>query len=738
MKKYLIVTMFLSVINVMAFGYVLEKKIDYKPLTASGKIPDDFSTYTIEKILGGEHNHGEEYNKMSKRNQKTFLTAVHQGIDEILRSGKVLYGDPVSNYVQDLGQKIVGNRPVLHNLMFYTLKSNVVNAFSTNQGIIFVSQGLVAQVQNEAQLAFVLAHEIGHYMERHVIIGFKERMDLMRKSGGISQKIKQLSIYSKAKEFEADRVGIELYNAAGYNLKDLYSVFDLLTFSYLPFEMKKLPLTYFNTDKLFIPKSFFKIEMPEIEPEDDEDDEEYAKSSHPNIQSRKDQLESEVKKYSSWKELSNLTPVETFEYTRSLARFEQVRNNLYEFDYIAALYNLFLLEDFADNIHHQHYTAQAWYGVMLFKSSGKFTNIARSLKKVQGEQHQMHHVLRTLNKRQLATVALRKIYDLYQKNPKDQVLKRIYNLSVKTFASDKKLKLSKFHKKTYIEIKVLESQTFTGPPPPEHSKKSNDETKENDANEDAKKEIEDGDFYLYALSDIIQDKEFLKLFDEFKQEAKDLADDEETNDQLPRSEQIKINRKNFKQQLQVGIQNVILLEPRAFATSRSNYDVLGSEKMEIKLKEAFENVQVDFMKVHKIGSKEFKNANHEIYNEKAVLMNVIGQLAEYEELQFFPVDHELIEQMRIKYQTDKIAFMVLENHHRPFKGFTSIITSIVPLISIRQRAKKMSTELTLILFDLKNYSVDGFSYIEVKGKPTSVTLEAMVYDLLKTLSLKKS
>lgn len=735
MKKKLIISLFFSSIHLLSFSSIKELSIDYKPLTSYGIIPEDFSTFTIEKILGGQHNHGEEFEKMSNRNQKKFLTAVHQGIDEILRSGKVLYGDPVSNYINDLGQKIIGNQPDLQNLRFYTLKTNIVNAFSTNQGIIFVSQGLIAQVQNEAQLAFVLAHEIGHYIERHVIIGFKERMDLMSRSGGISQKIKQLSIYSKEKEFEADRVGIELYNVAGYNIKDLYSVFDLLTFSYLPFEMKALPKTHFNTDKLYLPPSFFKKNLPEIEPEDDDDD---SKSSHPNIQSRREQLENEVKNYIAWKDFANLTPVETFDYIRSLARFEQVRNNLYEFDYIAALYNLFLLSDFADNIHHQHYLAQAWYGVMLFKTSGKFSNITRSLNKVQGEQHQMHYIMRTLNRRQLATVALRKIYDLHQSNPKDEVLQRIYHLTIKNFASDKKLKLSKFHKNSYYDVMDFEPFAMTGPPPPEHSQNTSELDNTTDSEEHLKKEIEDGDFYLYAIPDIIQDKEFLTLYEKYKTEAKDFADEEEALDQLSRTEQIKRNRKNFKEQLQVGIQNLILLEPRAFATSTFKYNVLGSEKMEIKLKEAFENVQLDFMKVHKIGSKEFKNADQELYNEKAVLMNVIGQLAEYEELQFFPVDHELIEQMRKKYKTDKVAFMVLENHNRPIRGFTSLITAIVPLISIRQRAKKMSTELTLILFDLKNYSVDGFSYIEVKGRPTSVTLEAMVYDLLKTLSLTKS
>ena len=166
-RKYLSALLFLCTLQTFA------QTDKFYPLAAKGEIPADFSTFTIEKIEERQHNHEEEFSQLSRRNQKLFLRAVHQGIDEILRSGTVLFGDPITQYVNDLGKKIIGDDESLKGIRFYTLKTNVVNAFSTNQGIIFVSQGLVAQVKNEAQLAFVLAHEIAHYIEKHVIIGFK-------------------------------------------------------------------------------------------------------------------------------------------------------------------------------------------------------------------------------------------------------------------------------------------------------------------------------------------------------------------------------------------------------------------------------------------------------------------------------------------------------------------------------------------------------------------------------------
>ena len=732
MKNYFKKLLFLLFALYVNLSFCTEDSFNYTPLNAKGAIPSDFSTYTIEKILEGQHNHGEEFEKLPKREQKFFLKAVHQGIDEILRSGKVLYGDPVTDYINDLGHKIIGDDPDLQDLRFYTLKTNVVNAFSTNQGIIFVSQGLIAQVKNEAELAFVLAHEIGHYIEKHVIIGFKERMDLLKKSGNISEKIKRLSIYSKDKEYEADRVGIRLYNEAGYNLQDLFGVFDLLTFAYLPFDLKEVKTDFFNSDKMFLPTSFFKNDLPKVEPEDDYDD---SKSSHPNIKSRKEQLDGEVKKYKTWDEITRLSPENAFEQARVSARMEQIRNNLYEFDYISAIYNLFLLEDHADNIHYQRYLAQAWYGLMMFKSSGKFTNIVISMNRIQGEQHQMHHVIRSLNKRQLATVALRNIYDVYQNNKNDEIIEKVYHLAVKNFASDKKLKLKKFHKISYYEA-IGDSTVLAAELDEVESVQLMRQRQELGLNSDGK--ISDDDFYLFAIPDIIQDDDFNRLYNKFSKAAKDKDEEEEAFDGLDRKTRFKINQEKRKKQLQVEVKNVILLEPRAFTYQRYEYDILRAEQLELKLKAAFEKVNVDFMTVHKIGSKEFKEADEEIYNEKAVLMNVLMQLSEYEELDVFPVDYELIQSMRKKYKTDKVAFMVLENVKRPIRGITSLLTAFVPMWSIKQKSKQFSTELPVILFDLKEYRVDGFSYNEVVGNPSAITLEAMVYDVLKTFSMPKT
>ena len=124
-------------------------------------------------------------------------------IDKILLSGNVLFNEELTNYVDKVAKYVLRREKELYNkLQFYVLKSNSVNAFSTDQGIIFVTTGLLAQLENEAQLGYVLSHEIAHYTQHHVRDGYVERQNIKNGKGkyrrlSYDDKISELSVYSK-------------------------------------------------------------------------------------------------------------------------------------------------------------------------------------------------------------------------------------------------------------------------------------------------------------------------------------------------------------------------------------------------------------------------------------------------------------------------------------------------------------------------------------------------------------
>ena len=99
-------------------------------------------------------------------------------VDQEIISMYGLYDDPeIAAYVEELGQMILANsdmrRPDQERMFretefyFRVLDSPVINAFALPGGYNYVTRGLLAHMNNEAQLAVVIGHEIGHVAARH-------------------------------------------------------------------------------------------------------------------------------------------------------------------------------------------------------------------------------------------------------------------------------------------------------------------------------------------------------------------------------------------------------------------------------------------------------------------------------------------------------------------------------------------------------------------------------------------
>jgi beta-barrel assembly-enhancing protease len=109
----------------------------------------------------------------------------------MLRSGYVLFNDPLSEYVSAVADNLLKEDANLRKkLNFYVLRSSDVNAFATDQGAVLVTTGLLSQIENEAQLAFVLAHEITHFQRKHTLNLFMEvdRIDRGTSQGYVAKK----------------------------------------------------------------------------------------------------------------------------------------------------------------------------------------------------------------------------------------------------------------------------------------------------------------------------------------------------------------------------------------------------------------------------------------------------------------------------------------------------------------------------------------------------------------------
>jgi predicted Zn-dependent protease len=169
--------------------------------------------------------------------------ALGQQANRQVLSQYAIYDDiELQNYVQHVGRK-VAERSHRSNLdyRFTVLDSPEVNAFALPGGYIFITRGLMAYLNSEAELAAVLGHEVGHVTARHAVRQHSatQLTGLGAALGaafvpGMGQAVTQqlagvlgtalLRGYGRDHELEADRLGAEYLGRAGYDPRAMLSV----------------------------------------------------------------------------------------------------------------------------------------------------------------------------------------------------------------------------------------------------------------------------------------------------------------------------------------------------------------------------------------------------------------------------------------------------------------------------------------------------------------------------------
>jgi beta-barrel assembly-enhancing protease len=149
--------------------------------------------------------------------------------DQLISNRKIkLYTNSgVKQYVNSVGQGLVSDsaRPEI-NYTFQVVEDSALNAFATMGGYVYVTTGLVKAAANEAELASVIGHEIGHIVERHALKQTREqavRQGLLTAAGLDNSTIANIAVEltlnrpnSRQDEYEADELGLANLEAAGY------------------------------------------------------------------------------------------------------------------------------------------------------------------------------------------------------------------------------------------------------------------------------------------------------------------------------------------------------------------------------------------------------------------------------------------------------------------------------------------------------------------------------------------
>ena len=153
------------------------------------------------------------------------------------------YPDPaLQAYVDRVGQKLVRDSGLAESYRFVVLDLPVVNAHALPPGYVFVTRGLLAVLDDEAELAAALAHEVGHLTQRHAAQRARARQGVMdaaveaaATTGSITvgrsvarDGLIALRRYSREQELEADRIGVGYLVKAGYRGSAMASLIERL------------------------------------------------------------------------------------------------------------------------------------------------------------------------------------------------------------------------------------------------------------------------------------------------------------------------------------------------------------------------------------------------------------------------------------------------------------------------------------------------------------------------------
>lgn len=155
-----------------------------------------------------------------------------------------VYDDPdLQGYVDAIGQQLAANSHRSHLEFHFTiLDSPDINAFALPGGYVYITRGIMAYLDNEAELAGVIGHEIGHVTARHSVRQQSGQfasglLNVLITAATGSQSIGQLGDqlstgiirgYGRKHELEADRLGAEYLHKSAYNPEAMLDVIGVL------------------------------------------------------------------------------------------------------------------------------------------------------------------------------------------------------------------------------------------------------------------------------------------------------------------------------------------------------------------------------------------------------------------------------------------------------------------------------------------------------------------------------
>jgi len=725
MKQYLIFLLLFIFINADA------QRIDfdnYKNIEHSGKLPADLTTTTASKYEKDRNSISKDEKSKVRKAQNQFFVESNYVLDRLIASGKVFFNDPITEYVNDVADELLKDDPALRKkLKIYSVKNASANAFTTNDGKILVNWGLLNILENEAQLAGVIAHEIIHYRDKHVLESFSEQVRIEKGIGDYRRfsrldRVTATTNYNQDTETEADVEGLEIYLESDYNKEAFVEIFDRLALSHVPFENEAFPLSFFQVgDTAFqVNDDFMYSEIIPIESKKEEDSD-----SHPALEERQDEildlLEDEGKGGNQF-----IVSEERFKVIQEMSRFELSKMYLYNKNYPLAIYHNFLmLKKHPNNTYLKKNLIKGVYGIAKYKNYDEYDELMSDDEsddlafdvddnnEIEGYSKMVYDFFYKIDGKTTTALALALCNQfLKEVDEADIEINRIFEDLVKELVVEYDFKRSTFKRTKTIKGKK--------------SKKD-----DNDDNEEVRSDLS------YNLAFVA--KEHTKLIKGFLADKNKL---ERYREEVTDEEYFEYRKTLKKEGYSLGIKNLVIVDPsylKADVRKKNPIKHLQSEAAEANFNDKISKSASSIgMKSTILSDAGIRANNNEEFADLSFLRYWFYEKLSNGNVDMVSIDYEKAQELVKKYNTKHFMWTGATSIKSPSQyGFLEICISIylLPLAPFILGPDN-STMFYNFTFDLEDDELVIYDYNLIESKDSRAVVSSNIYYQLWQISRK--
>jgi Zn-dependent protease with chaperone function len=647
---------------------------NYRLIESKGPLPDVFNTSSKEKLDEIKDN------TEVKKKDANFYVETTYSLDKFFKSGLVVFNDEIGKYVNKVMALILQKNGMNADVQVYIMKSNVVNAFALNENVIFVTMGLLAQINSEAELAFVLCHEYIHYKNKHVFSGYQNNKKIIKdykkhKKDDVKVLL-SLARYSQDLEKEADIQGFNLYSQTGYNINAAISIFDVLEHSEDPWQNITYTPYFIESRYLKIPSIYFRDSLLKVESVKKPYDQENL-NSHPDVAERKKYIEDEIvsQNLNTGANINYQVSESDFLNIRKIARYEVLRLYLLDRSYEKAHYQAFtMMQEEPNSIYLKKILLKSIYGLACYANENKKSKVHVKFEKVNGEMQRLVRAVDNFNSKELSFFTLHYAWQLHQLYPSDIEIEAISNEMMDVCVSYHKLTPSFFKKELPTDSTLL---TITTLPKSKKTKKNTG-------------------YLAYCFIDLVTEgDDFNKVLDasykKFKLEkrktGKNNEEEEEVEEESDSTATTVIKQKptrDFENVDQIeSVDRIMLFEPfsilldfrkkkdksKQYTATEKQNAILDNDLQLIAQKL---NIQIEIMSNRNI------EADPDRLNDLMYVSNFISEKLNHDGVNVLPTDKLKIDGLFKKYSVDYMGLLALIK----YKNRSNVLLNIAMIFSV--------------------------------------------------------